>query len=207
MSSIIPKLAVLLSGSGTTLQNLIDRIADGSLSAKIVQVISSKPGILGITKAESAGIPVKVISRKAFPSLESFSEANFSAIRESGADLVCLAGYLQKLLVPLDFQRKVLNIHPSLLPKFGGKGMYGHHVHEAVLAAGAKESGCTVHFVDNVYDHGPIILQRSVPVLAGDTPDTLAARVFEAECEAYPEALALIAAGRVKVDGSRVTIE
>ncbi|MCI0703467.1 MAG: phosphoribosylglycinamide formyltransferase, partial [Planctomycetia bacterium] len=121
-------------------------------------------------------------------------------------DLVCFAGWLHLLPIAPDFHHKVLNIHPALLPAFGGKGMYGHHVHEAVLNYGAKVSGCTVHFADDTYDTGPILVQRAVPVKEEDTPDTLAARVFAAECEAYPEAIRLIAEGRVTVQGRRVII-
>lgn len=186
-----PRIAVLLSGSGTTLQNLIDRIADGSLPANIVQVVSSKPDVKGIDKAKAAGLPVEVVQRKAFPSVEAFSEVNFDVVRRSGADLVCLAGFLAMLKLPADFRGRVLNIHPSLLPKFGGKGMFGHHVHEAVLNAGEAESGCTVHFVDDEYDHGEVLLQRRCPVLQGDTPAELAKRVFEQECLAYPEGIRL----------------
>jgi phosphoribosylglycinamide formyltransferase-1 len=183
---------VLISGGGTTLQNLIDRIGDGTLHAHIVQVISSKAEVRGNQRALDAGIPLEVIARKSFPSTEAFSERLFESIRRSGAELVCLAGFLQLLRIPSDFTRRVINIHPSLLPAFGGKGMYGHHVHEAVLKSGAKESGCTVHFVDDLYDHGEIILQNRVAVLANDTPETLAARVFEQECLAYVEAIGLI---------------
>lgn len=189
-------IAVLLSGGGTTLQNLIDRIAAGTLSARIVQVISSKPDVFGVERAKRAGLPVEVLRRRDFPSVEAFSEQVFERCRRAGAGLVCLAGFLQLLRVPADFEERVLNIHPALLPKFGGQGMYGHHVHKAVLAAGETESGCTVHVVDNEYDHGPVILQRRVPVLPGDTPETLAARVFEQECEAYPEAIRLFAERR-----------
>jgi phosphoribosylglycinamide formyltransferase 1 len=186
-------IAVLLSGSGTTLQNLIDRIADGSLQAKIVCVISSKPDAYGIERAKRANLPVEVVSRKAFSSIETFSDRIFQFCRESHAELIGLAGFLQLLKIPTDFVNRVINIHPALLPAFGGKGMYGHHVHEAVLKSGAKVSGCTVHYADNEFDHGPIILQRSVPVLENDTPDTLAARVFAEECIAYPEAIRMIA--------------
>jgi len=122
------------------------------------------------------------------------------------ADLVAMAGFLKRITIPEDFINRVTNIHPALIPAFCGEGMYGHHVHEAVVEYGAKLSGCTVHFADNQYDHGPVILQQAVPVLDGDTPDDLAGRVFEAECEAYPEALRLLAAGRVKVEGRRVRI-
>ena len=130
----------------------------------------------------------------------------WSAVRDYAPNLVCFAGWLHLLPIPDDFRHRVLNIHPSLLPAFGGKGMYGHHVHEAVLAYGAKVSGCTVHFADDTYDTGPILVQKCVPVKEGDDPDTLAARVFQAECDAYPEAIELIAAGRVTVQGRRVVI-
>jgi folate-dependent phosphoribosylglycinamide formyltransferase PurN len=117
-----------------------------------------------------------------------------------------MAGFLQLITIPEDFQHRVMNIHPALIPAFSGKGFYGHHVHEAALAMGVKVSGCTVHFADNQYDHGPIILQRVVPVLDDDTPDTLAARVFEQESEAYPEAIRLFADGRLTVEGRRVRV-
>jgi phosphoribosylglycinamide formyltransferase-1 len=130
----------------------------------------------------------------------------WTAIRSFNPDLICFTGWLHLLPIPEEFRQKVLNIHPSLLPAFGGKGMYGHHVHEAVLAYGAKVSGCTVHFADDTYDTGPILVQKCVPVKEGDNADTLAARVFQAECEAYPEAINLIAAGRVTVQDRRVII-
>jgi phosphoribosylglycinamide formyltransferase-1 len=198
------RLAVLLSGSGTTLQNLIDRIADGRLAARIVQVVASKSTAFGVERARRAGLRVDVVERRSFSDVAAFSMAIFDRCRSAGAELVCLAGFLQLLRIPDDFTHRVLNIHPALLPAFGGKGMYGHHVHEAVLASGAKVSGCTVHFADNVYDHGPIVLQRAVEVRDDDTPDTLAARVFAAECEAYPDAIQLYAAGRLRVENRRV---
>jgi formyltetrahydrofolate-dependent phosphoribosylglycinamide formyltransferase len=181
------RLAILLSGSGTTLQNLFDRIADGRLDAKIVQVVSSKATAFGVERARRANLPVAVVERKQFDSVESFSSAIFGHCRD--ADLVCLAGFLQLLKHPANFRGRVLNIHPALLPAFGGKGMYGHHVHEAVIRAGIAESGCTVHLADDQYDHGEIVVQKRVPVLPGDTAEALAARVFAAECEAYPEAI------------------
>jgi phosphoribosylglycinamide formyltransferase-1 len=183
------RLGVMLSGGGTTLQNLAEVIARGELDAEIVCVISSNPKAYGIVRAEKLGLPVKVISRKSFETPAAFSEAVASELRRHKVDLVCLAGYLSLWPIPPDFAGRVMNIHPALLPKFGGKGMHGHHVHEAVLAAGEAESGCTVHFADNTYDTGPIIVQRRVPVLPGDTADTLAARVFEEEKLAYPEAI------------------
>jgi formyltetrahydrofolate-dependent phosphoribosylglycinamide formyltransferase len=198
------RLAVLISGGGTTLQNFIDRIADGRMQAEIVRVISSNPRAFGIERARAAGLPVQVIRREDFESVEAFSDAIFSGCRDAEAQLVTLGGFLKLLRIPADFAGRVMNIHPALLPAFGGKGMFGHHVHQAVLESGARVSGCTVHFVDNQYDHGPIILQRTVPVLDDDTPETLAARVFEQECEAYPEAIRLFAAGRLEIVAGRV---
>jgi phosphoribosylglycinamide formyltransferase-1 len=194
-------IAVLLSGSGRTLQNFIDRIAAGTLPVRITQVISSRRDVAGIERARKAGLPVEVVERKAFPSVEAFSERTFALCRSSGAELVVLAGYLQLLRIPDDYRFRVVNIHPALLPAFGGKGMYGHHVHEAVLKYGAKVSGCTVHFVDDQYDHGPVIAQSAVAVADDDTPDTLADRVFATECELYPRMVGAIAEGRVTVEG------
>jgi len=194
----------MLSGGGTTLQNLLDERAAGRLPIDVVRVLASRPGIRGIERAGQAGIPVDVVTRKSFPNTEAYSERLFAACREAGAKLVCLAGFLQLLRIPDDFTHKVLNIHPSLLPAFGGKGMYGHHVHEAVLAFGAKVSGCTVHFADNEFDQGPIVMQQAVPVLDDDTPDTLAARVFTAECAIYPEAIRRFAEERLEFDCRRV---
>jgi phosphoribosylglycinamide formyltransferase-1 len=186
-------LAVLLSGNGTGLQNFIDRIADGRLDARIRVVVSSNPGAGGVEKARAAGIDCEVVDRRAFADDHSFSEALTAVLDRYELDLVVLAGLLRKYLFPERLKGRVLNIHPGLLPKYGGRGMYGHHVHEAVLAAGETESGCTVHITDEEYDHGPIVLQKRVPVLPGDTPETLARRVAEAEREAYPEAVRLMA--------------
>jgi formyltetrahydrofolate-dependent phosphoribosylglycinamide formyltransferase len=200
------RLAVLLSGSGTTLQNLLDRIADGRLDARVVLVISNRADAYGLVRAEQAGVPSVVVDRNDHSTREAFSQAVFDYCRKTKADLVCLAGFLQLLQIPDDFIGRVMNIHPALIPAFCGKGFYGHRVHEAVLAYGVKVSGCTVHFADNVYDHGPIILQRPVPVLDDDTPDTLAARVFQEECQAYPQAIELFAAGRLHIEGRVVHI-
>ena len=188
-------LGVLLSGSGRTLQNLLDRIADGSLRAKIDVVISSDPKAYGLERATKAGIPAVTVARKPFKDAEGHSKAVTEALERHPVDLVIMAGYIHLYLLPRKWAGRVLNIHPALLPKYGGKGMYGHFVHEAVIRAGERESGCTVHFADLEYDHGAIILQKKVPVKPGDTPEALAARVFEAECEAYPEAIRKVAAG------------
>jgi len=198
------RIAVLISGGGTTLQNLLDRSADGRLPGQVVVVVSSRADAYGLTRAARAGVPTAVVERKACASREEFSARLFECCRTAGADLVCLAGFLQLVQIPEDFAGRVMNIHPALIPAFCGKGFHGPHVHEAVLASGVKVSGCTVHFADNEYDQGPIILQRVVPVLDDDTPDTLAARVFEQECEAYPEAIRLFAEGRLRIEGRRV---
>ncbi len=198
------RLVVLISGGGTTLRNLLEQIDDGDLSADIRLVISSNPTANGLEFARERSIATRVIERSDGTSAEDFTQAVFDACRAASPHFVVMGGFLKHVLIPADFENRVLNIHPALIPAFCGQGMYGHRVHAAVLAYGAKVSGCTVHFVDNQYDHGPIILQRVVPVATDDTPDTLAARVFAAECEAYPEALRLLASGSVKVVGRRI---
>jgi phosphoribosylglycinamide formyltransferase-1 len=198
------RLVALVSGGGTTLQNLIDRITAGTLSARITGVVSSRVDAFGVTRAERAGLPVSVVAAQ--PRRPVFADETWAAVRTYSPDLVCFAGWLHLLPIPADFHHKVLNIHPALLPAFGGKGMYGNRVHGAVLEYGAKVSGCTVHFADNTYDTGPVLVQKCVPVKDDDTPETLAARVFQAECEAYPEAIRLIAEGKVTVQGRRVVI-
>ncbi|MGL4554620.1 MAG: phosphoribosylglycinamide formyltransferase, partial [Gemmataceae bacterium] len=182
------RLGVLLSGGGTTLQNLLDRVV-----GQVACVVSSRADAFGLERARRAGVPASVVERKAYPDREAFSAATLAPCRAAGVDLVCLAGYLQLLVIPPDFAGRVMNVHPSLLPAFGGKGMHGLHVHAAALAAGVKVSGCTVHFADNEYDRGPIVVQRAVEVRDDDTPEGLQARVFAAECEAYPEAIGLFA--------------
>jgi len=201
------RIAVLISGGGTTLRNFIEKIAAGRLPVEIALVVSSSPAARGLQFAADAGIPSVVVARKSFADQNAFSRAIFDRCRLSHVDLVAMAGFLKRVTIPEDFAGRVVNIHPALVPAFCGEGFYGRRVHEAVLEYGAKLSGCTVHFADNQYDHGPVILQRAVPVLDDDTPETLAARVFEAECEAYPEALRLLAAGRVTVEGRRVRIQ
>jgi len=196
------RLVALISGGGTTLQNFIDRIAADALDATIAGVVSSRGDARGVERARRANLPVSVIEVRS----PRFADEVWRAVRGFSPDLVCFAGWLHLLPIPADYHHRVLNIHPALLPAFGGKGMYGRRVHEAVLESGAKVSGCTVHFADDTYDTGPILVQRCVPVKDGDDADALAARVFEAECEAYPEAIRLIASGRVKVEGKRAII-
>ncbi|HEV8291592.1 MAG TPA: phosphoribosylglycinamide formyltransferase [Tepidisphaeraceae bacterium] len=200
------KLAVLASGSGTTLQNLIDRVNSKSLDARIDIVIASRPNILALDRAAKAAIPAHIIDRKSFSNAADFSKPIFKLIDEQNLDLVCLAGWLCMLNIPPRYAGRVMNIHPALLPSFGGPGMYGRKVHEAVLAHGCKVSGCTVHFVDEKYDNGPIIMQRVCPVLENDTPESLAHRVFEEEKIAYPQAIRLFQQGRLKIHGRRVQI-
>lgn len=199
-------IAVLISGGGTTLRNLIERMDAGTLDVDIRIVISSSSRAQGLQYAADAGITTQVIRLRDYQSEQAFSDAIFDACRLAGAELVAMGGFLKHVLVPDDFENRVTNIHPGLIPSFCGHGYYGSRVHESALEYGVKVSGCTVHFVDNHYDHGPIILQRAVPVLDDDTPHDLAARVFVAECEAYPQVLQWIAEGRVSVEGRRVRV-
>jgi formyltetrahydrofolate-dependent phosphoribosylglycinamide formyltransferase len=200
------RLAVLLSGSGTTLQNLLDQITNGRLAAQVVCVVSSSAEAFGLERAKRAGVPAFVVERKECTSRGAFSRRILDHCRQAGAELVCMAGFLQLLEISIDFLHRVLNIHPALIPAFCGKGFHGLNVHRAALEAGVKLSGCTVHFADNEYDHGPIILQRAVSVEDDDTSESLAARVFAAECEAYPEAIRLFAARRLQIVGRRVRV-
>ncbi len=195
------RLAVLLSGGGTTLVNLAKKIQAGELDAQLAVAVCSNQSAYEKLTAHSLDLPVHLVSRKDHADAASFSQAVFNIIKDADVDLVCLAGFLCLLSIPDDFSYRVLNIHPALLPAFGGKGMFGHHVHEAVIASGDKVSGCTIHFADQTYDTGQILVQRTCPVLNSDTPDTLADRVFEQECLAYPEAIRLISQGRLTIDG------
>jgi phosphoribosylglycinamide formyltransferase-1 len=199
------RLAVCVSGEGTTLQNLIDQIRLRRLKAELVQVVASRPRIGAIARAESARIPLALANYNTRSRTE-FSNSVFEPIRHSKADLVILAGFQALVKIPPDYKGRVLNVHPSLIPSFCGKGFYGSKVHEAALATGVKISGCTIHFADDSYDTGPIIAQRAVPVLENDTIDTLAARVFTEECKALPEAISLYAEGRLKLDGRHVRV-
>jgi formyltetrahydrofolate-dependent phosphoribosylglycinamide formyltransferase len=200
------RLAVLLSGSGTTLQNLLDRTADGRLDARIVCVVSSRVDAFGLERARLAGVPATAVERRECASRGDFSRRILDVCRLHQADLVCMAGFLQLLEIAPDFAGRVLNIHPALIPAFCGKGFHGLAVHRAALEAGVKVSGCTVHFADNEYDHGPIISQRVVSVLDDDTPEELAGRVFTQECEAYPEAINFFAQGRLRIEGRWVRV-
>ncbi len=200
------KLAVLLSGSGTTLQNFLDRTASGELDAEVVSVVSSVPGAYGIERAKSACIAACVVDRKLFRGDAVFSDAVYKEVAPHAPDLVLLAGFIHLIRVPAAWIGRVMNVHPALIPSFCGKGYYYDYVHQKVLERGVKVTGCTVHFVDNEYDGGPIIIQKTTPVLDDDTVATLKARVQALEREAYPEAVELFCQGRLRIDGRRVRV-
>ena len=196
------KLAVLISGRGRTLLNLIQKKEEGDLDIDVKVVVANVETAPGLQYAEKHNIPIEIVKRSEYAKedVEAFSKDIFRHCRVYGVDYVVMAGFLCKLKIPEDFQNRVLNIHPSLIPAFCGDGYYGRQVHEAALKRGVKVSGCTVHFVDDAYDHGPIILQKTVPVLEDDTTDTLSDRVlYDAEFIAYPEALRLLSEGRVEI--------
>ena len=198
-------LVCLASGSGRTIANFLDKIEEGSLDARVARVICDRE-CSAIERLRERGIEAEVIPWTRGTTPEEYAGRVWPRIEGAAPDLVCLCGFLRLLAIPDGWRNRVLNIHPGLLPAFGGKGMYGERVHRAVLEAGAPLSGCTVHFADPEYDRGPIVLQSSVPVLAGDTPDALAARVFEQECVIYPQAVSLFAAGRLRLEGKQVEI-
>ena len=185
------RIAVLLSGGGRTLENLVEHIDRGAVPAEIGLVISNRSGVHGLVRAENHGLPALVVDPDKELSPDAFSAEVFRAVEEAGCELVILAGFLRFLLLPERWLGRVLNIHPALLPAFGGQGYYGDRVHRAVLEKGCWFTGCTVHYADNVYDTGPILLQRCIPVLPEDTVESLAARVFEEEKIALPEAVCL----------------
>jgi len=197
------RLGVLISGGGTTLVNILKYIKESKLNAKVAVVISSRSTVAGVEKAKAAGLNVEIIRTRDYPDIDHFSRRIEEALVAAKVELVVQGGWLCLWKIPPCYENRVMNIHPALLPGFGGQGMWGHHVHEAVLKAGCKVSGCTVHFCTNEYDSGPIIIQRCCPVKDDDTPETLAARVFEQECIAYPEAIQLFAEGRLTVQDGK----
>jgi formyltetrahydrofolate-dependent phosphoribosylglycinamide formyltransferase len=199
------RIGVLISGAGRTLRGLVERVQRGALEVEIAVVISSSARARGVEFARASGLPCFVVDPREMPRPH-FDERIAALLDEHRVQLVCMAGFLYMWRIPESYAGRVMNIHPALLPAYGGRGFYGSRVHRAVLDAGERESGCTVHFADNEYDHGPIILQRRVPVLTDDTVDSLAARVFAEELIAYPDAIRLFAAGRLKVVGDCVQI-
>jgi len=203
------RLAVFASGGGSNFGAIIDAVAAGVLPAELVLLVADRAGTGAAARAEAAGVPVAVVAPGDYPAAGAFGDALLAELDARQADFAALAGYLRMIppAVVARFRNRMLNVHPALLPAFGGHGLYGRRVHEAVLAAGVKVSGATVHLVDEHYDTGPIVLQQCVPVLDDDTPETLAARVLAVEHRALPEALRLFAEGKARVEGKAVRVE
>ena len=184
------RIAFFISGTGGNALNLLRACREGRVPAEPVLALSSSAKAGGIARLEAEGLRVIALERKAFDSDAAYSAACYAAVEAAGAEVICLAGWLKKLVVPKAWEGRILNIHPGLLPEFGGPGMYGMHVHRAVIAAGVPESGCTIHLVDDEYDHGSPLAVAKVPVHPGDTPEDLQKRVYAEEMRLYPEALA-----------------
>ncbi len=195
------KLGFLASHGGSNMQAILDGCAQGSIAASPSLLICNNPGAAALERAQKCGMPAQVLNGKTHPDPAALDAAIFEALQAAQVDLVILAGYMKKIGPKLlaGYQNRILNIHPALLPKFGGQGMFGMHVHRAVLAAGETESGPTVHLIDEVYDEGPILAQSRVPVLPGDTPETLQLRVLQQEHQLYPATIAKIATGEIKL--------
>ena len=203
------RCAVFASGNGSNFQALLDRRQKGDLHVEFALFIGNNSGAGAFERARRHGVPAFHLAPTHFASEEAYADALLSKLREHKVDLIVLAGYMKKLPLALvqAFRYRIVNIHPALLPAFGGKGMYGSHVHEAVIAYGAKITGVTVHFVDEEYDHGPIILQAALDVLDSDDPHSLAERVLTIEHASYWRAIEAIAQGKIKIDGRRVKSE
>jgi len=199
------RIAVLLSGGGTSLENLFEEIEAG-LPAEIVCVLSSKKSAFGLQRAEKHGVPALAVPRREYPDVGSFNDALHDALDRHDPDLICLLGFLSPFELRGRYAGRTLNVHPALIPAFSGKGFYGRHVHEAVLEAGVKLTGATVHFASDAYDDGPILLQQTVPIEEDDTVESLAQRVQALERTLLPEAIRLIAAGRVRIDRGRTRL-
>lgn len=202
------RIGVLVSGGGSNLQAIIDSIENGNLEAEIAVVISNKPGVFALERAARHGISSEIIDHHDYPTVQEFTGAILNSFKKNQVDLVCLAGFLRILdrLLTDAYPNRVLNIHPALLPAFGGKGMYGHHVHEAVIASGAKYSGATVHLVTPETDMGPIVLQGIVEISDTDTPESLAEKVLKIEHRIFPEAVKLLLDERITIDGMRTKL-
>lgn len=204
------RIAVMVSGQGrgSNMQAIIDACKSGKIAGEVALVIGVKDDAPAMERAREQKVPTLAISPKAFDTTDAYDDAIFSALQESSIDLICLAGYMRVLGQKIidAYRDRIMNVHPALIPSFCGKGMYGHHVHEAVIARGVKFTGATVHFVDEDYDTGPIILQAIVPVEPDDTPDSIAAKVLVQEHKAYTDAIALFSQGRVNVIERKVTI-
>jgi len=201
-------IAVFASGRGSNFESILKAIESGFIPAQIRLLVSNKSSAGAIEIARAHGIPAIHISQKMFQNDSEYARALLDTLNNYRIEFIALAGYLKKIPdeVIKQYKNRIVNIHPALLPAFGGPGMYGHHVHEAVLASGVKVTGATVHLVDEQYDHGPILLQKTVPVYTNDTPDTLAERVLKVEHEIYPLAIKAFAEGRVKIEGNKAWI-
>jgi phosphoribosylglycinamide formyltransferase-1 len=184
-------LAIFLSGTGTNFKAIAAAVGNGDIPARITLVASNKPDAPGLEAAKMMGLNTIIFQREEFPDGSSFAEYMLEVLKHHDVQLIVLAGYLRMIppLVVRIFRKRIINIHPALLPDFGGKGMYGMNVHRAVIGSGVEETGVTVHYVDEKYDHGEIIAQQRVPVMLGDTPETLAARVLKVEHEFYPQVI------------------
>lgn len=208
MSGHTIRLTVFASGGGTNFQSIIDAVESGFLTAEIALLVASRPDAGALNRAARHGIPAEVITPEQFPSEPAYTEALLDLLQRYGTDLIALAGYMKK--IPVDvvraYHNRMLNVHPSLLPAFGGQGMYGRRVHQAVLDYGARWTGATIHIVDEEYDNGPIVLQEPVRVEQDDTAETLARRVLEVEHRLYPEAIRLFAQGLISIKGRHVRI-
>ncbi len=200
------RIAAMISCGGRTLINILDEIEAGELNATVELVIASRGEIAGVELAQTRGLDVRIVRQRDFANEDDMHDSISAALTDKRIDLVCLCGYLRWFRVDEQFVGRVMNIHPALLPDFGGQGMHGQVVHQAVLDSGRRYSGCTVHFVDEEYDHGPIILQRTCPILPDDDHGALAARVFAQECIAYPEAIRLFGSNRLSVNDGQVHI-
>ena len=201
-------IAVFASGRGSNFQAILDAIDAGILPARVVVLISNKSEAGAVEIARARSISTQHLSQKMFSSEEELADAMLEVLKKNHAEFIALAGYLKKIPAHVirQYRNRIINIHPALLPSFGGEGMYGHHVHEAVIARGERVSGATVHLVDEEYDHGPMILQKTVDVMPVETPDSLAEKVLKVEHEIFPLALKAFAEGRVKVEGTKVWI-
>ena len=200
------RVAVLLSGGGTSLENLCEQIDAGAVPAEIACVVASRAKAGGLERARRRSIPAHAVPRREHPDVDAFNDALHAVLSDYELDLVALLGFLSPFQSRGRWRGRVINVHPALIPAFCGKGYYGHHVHEAVLASGVRVSGATVHFADDDYDTGPIILQEAVEVRADDTPDSLAERVQAVERRLVPQTVRLFAEGRLSIEGQRVLI-
>ena len=201
------RIAVLLSGNGTSLENLFEHIDRGEVPGEIAVVIASKKKAFGLERARQRGVPAIAVPREQYESGSDFNDALHATLDEYEVDLVALLGFLSLFELRGRYEGRTVNVHPALIPAFSGKGYYGERVHEAVLAAGVKVTGATVHFVDEEYDKGPILVQEAIPVREDDDAESLAARVQEVERRLVPLAIRWIAEGRVRIEGRRTRIE